>query len=340
MIAPFVDKRWPDDKLDIYQILRLACNKAWKEGKFLGMTSEMFVPVLTQTDGQKYIIAPSTYPVLLALNTEDLHVPIRNEYFIFHRNGYGDIKNRPGCSWNTDVYDLGEIPVLDKNNIIPSGVRLGVRALGVAGPDEFVNIVGSNHGIPVYSYESASLSNNCCGCTIDPDSIDTINGVRIKIKGNEFTYINNVCFTQIQSITKTATRTPIEVVAITSSGNAYPIATLMPNQRFSKYRKYLVPNHLCGRTSLHGLFKISQQEVIGSESDPLILNSDEAIISLAIGIHNLYYTTNTEKGASYVIQGISDLEKEKREERSPDEFVIQVDGIYTGDIPDAMQRFS
>lgn len=340
LIAKFIDKRWPDDKQVIYDVLRLACNKAWKEGKFLGMTQELFVPVQKDHQGQSFIIAPTTHPVLLAMNGLELKTPIRNEYFMFHRNGYGDIRSSAACQWNTDVYDLGYTPVLDKNNIISDGVRIGVRSLGLAGPDEYVVVSGSNHGSTVYTYQSSEALPNCCGCEVDPDGIDRINGIKISLKENQFTYINNVCFTDIQSITKTLTRNPIEVVVISKSGNATPVATLSPNQRASEYRKYLVPSQLCGRKALHGLFKIAKQEEITSDTDSILLRDEESIISLAIGIYNMYHTTNLEKGANYVLQGVSDLEKEKREERSPDEFGIQVDGLLTDDLSQSLQRFS
>ncbi len=112
---------------------------------------------------------------------------------------------------------------------------------------------------------------------------------------------------------------------------------MAPNHRFSKYRKYLVPDNLCGRKCLHALFKIGQQEEIISPSDTIMISNDEALISLAKGIHNIYYKEQQEVGANYIIQGISILEKERREEESPDEFPIQVDVMVYSDLPDSLR---
>ena len=335
LIAKFIEKQWPSDKEDIFDILKLAANKAWQEGKWLGMTAEFFVPVMEERDGTKYIIAPSTHPILLAINGMSLGLAIRDEYFIFHRNGYGDIRDGQGCKWNTDVYDLGRSPVFDKNNIIPSGVKIGVMPIGAPGANEKININGTyEDGSQVFTYKYSGKQ-SCC--LVDKNSIDTVNGIELEIK-NGFNYIGNICFTNISSITKTITRTPIDVIAIDKNGNGYKIATLNPNQKHSIYRKYIVPNELCGKNVLHGLFKIGQQEDIVSMTDNIIIKNEEALISLAIGVHNMYYKQQIETGANFILQALSVLSKEKREESSPSEFPIQVDSVYMGDIPQSIQE--
>jgi hypothetical protein len=340
LIAKFVEKQWPSDKEDVYEILRLAVNKAWQDGKWLGMTQELYVPVHKDRVEQSYIIAPYTHSILLALNGQHNSMRIRDEYFMFHRNGYGDIRDYPGCSWNTDVYDIGEVPYYDRNNInFADGVRIGVRALGPAGTNEKVYINGTfADGNEVFTYKKTAYG-DCCGCEAKTDSIDTINGIEINVTSG-FNYISNITFTSISSITKTLTRTPIEVIAIDNTNSAYSIARLLPNQRFSKYRKYLIPNDLCGRTCLHGLFKISQQDVITQPTDSIMISNEEALISLAKGVYNMYYKEQQEIGASFVLQGLSVLEKEKREEESPSEYPIQVDGIYDGDLTPSLKHYS
>lgn len=340
LVAPFVDKQWPNDREDIWQIIRLGVNKARQDGKWLGMTSEFFVPVHKDALGQSYIMSPYSHPVLLALNGEKLGLSIRDQYFMFHRNGYGDVRDSPGCKWNTDVYDLGTVPYFDKNNInFSGGVRVGVRAIGQAGVGEKIHINGEYaDGNKIYSYSSSTLG-QCVGCSVSSDDIDTINGIELQISSS-FNYINNIRFSSITSITKTLTRTPVEVIIIDCDNNAYSIARLAPNQRFSKYRKYLVPNDLCGRTCLHGLFKIGEQDVIANLTDSIIISNEEALISLAKGIHHIYYKEQQDAGASFILQGLSILEKEKREEESPSEFPIQVDGIYDGDHSETLKHFS
>jgi len=339
LVAKFIDKQWPIDKESVYEVLRMGCNKAWQEGKWLGMTAEFFVPIHVDGNGQKYILAPVTHPILLALNSSCRTMTIRDEMFMFHKNGYGDVKNYPGCCWNQDVYDLGAIPFYNKNNInFRCGVKIGVRALGTPGGCEKVWINGSyTDGEKVYSYQNSTLGNTT-GCSANLNTIDTISGVEIPVTSG-FHYINNVSFSEITSITKTVTRTPIEVIVISCSNEAHKIARLEPNQRFSSYRKYLVPNDLCHCQCLHGLFKIAQQDKIVNPTDSIMISNEEALIALAKGIHNLYYVEQHDKGMAFIAQGINALEKEKREEESPDEFPIQVDGTSCHDLAEALKYY-
>ncbi len=340
LIAPFIDKRWPNDRKKVWEVLRLGINKAWQEGKWLGMTAEFYVPIKTGRDGQKYIITPQSHPILLAINGLNQSISIRDKYFMFHRNGYGDVRNSPSCNWNTDVYDLGATSYFDESNVdFASGVKVGVRPIGKAGTNEFVNINGLyTDGERVFTYQSTELGKTC-GCTVKSDDIDTVNGVKLKIIDG-FNYISNINFSEITSITKSLTGTPVEVIVIDKFNNGHRIARLNPNQRFSKYRKYLVPNQMCGRTCLHVICKISQQEVISNATDELMITNEEALISLAKGINNIYYKEQTEAGANYILSALSVLEKEKREEESPNEFPIQVDVDSYSDLPNALRYHS
>jgi len=332
LVAEYIERRWPSDKEEVYKILRLGINKAWSEGKWSGMTKEMFVNVYKDEYGKNYIIGPDTHPILLALNVNGYPRTIRDNYFMFHKNGNGDVKNRPDCHWNEDVYDLGEMPYFNKDNIIFSeGVRIGVRATGKPGAGEKVYIAGSyDNGLQVVTYKKTDTA-KCCGCTVDTNTVDTVTGAEIEI-GEGFTYINNIIFNDITAISKTVTRTPIEIIAIDKNGNGSLISRMNPNQRFSSYRKYMVPTHLCGRTCLHGIFKISKQEKITSDTDNIIISNEEVLIGLAKSIHNIYNKEQQEIGASYFLQAISTLDKDKREEESPSESPLQVESIYGDDL--------
>ena len=339
LIAKFVEKTWPNDKREVWDILRLGINKAWDEGKWYGMTAEFTAPIYKDGSGQSYFMAPPSHPILQAINTQSMGSIIRDPYFMFHRNGYGDIKNRGGCDWNKDVYDMGEVPYFDRNNInFSEGIRIGVRSLGNPGSEEKVIISGSYaNDEKVYTYKKSDMG-SCLGCP-SKESIETVNGIEIEI-GSGFNYINNVCFNSISSITKTITKTPVEIIALDQAGVGHRIALMQPNQKFSTYRKYLVPTDLCGKNSIHGIFKIAPQEVITSMSDNIIISSDEALISLAKGVYNMYYKDQTEAGSQFFLMGIGSLEKQKRETASPSESPIQVLGIYDDDIPRVMKYHS
>lgn len=337
LIAKFIDKKYPQDRNEIYEILKLACNRAWQEGRFHGMTMEGYVPIQKDSNGY-FIITPKSHPILLAANTEfQQGITLRDKNFIFHRNGDGSILNRKGCKWNKDIYDLGYVPIINESYIAFSkGVTVGVRAMGQPGPDEFVNINGSfSDGEKVFTYKSRKYGQPC-NCSANKEEIETVNGVSIAV-GTGFNYISNIKFSSIQSITKTNTRTPIEVIAIDYLGNGHLISKLDPNTRESKYRKYIAPDPICKRNCLHGLFKIAQQEDILSPTDRLIISNEEALINISKGIHQIYYKEQPDIGAGYILQGISLLEKEKREEDSPTDFPIQVDMTLMNDLPETLR---
>jgi hypothetical protein len=338
MVAKFIEKSWPNDREEVYEILTLALNRAWNEGKWLGMTAEFFVPYEEGPGGDKFIIAPTSHPILLAVNVNGKPTTIRDNYFAFHKNGMGTIINNSECKWSQDVTDYGTIPIINKNNInFKCGVRIGVRALGSHGEGESIIIGGQNvSGGAVYTYKQSTFGSPC-GCRYNPqERVETIKGIELEVRDG-FHYISNVLFYDIKSIAKTITRSPIEVIAIDIDGNATVIARMEPNQTESKYRKYLIPHNICKGHCIHGLFKIAQQDHIVNDSETLIINNMEAIMAFTMGVYMLYYKQNAEAGAGYILTGITILEKQRREEDSPSEFPVQVTGLMVDDVPEVMK---
>lgn len=341
LISKFVEKSWPNDKDEVYEILKLAVNKAWQEGKWYGMTAEYSVPVIHDRTGGSYVIAPKDYPTLLAISIDGQSENIRDNYFTFHRNGNGTINNER-CTWQQNIVDHGRTPILNKHNInFECGVMIGVRALGPIGKDEKVWVSGKNkEGKPALSYKnklvtSTSCSTSCATVSTGNTNVEIINGAEIKVIEG-FHYINNIKFFDISSIHKTITTSPIEVVSIDHNNNARVIAVLQPGEIESKYRKYLIPSNC--PSHVRGLFKIAQQENITSDTDVLIIDNEEAIISLAKGIYSMYYKENMESGAIQIINGISILEKVRREEESPTVFPLQVDPMNYMDLPAQLRK--
>lgn len=335
LIAPFVNQSWPTNATKIYEILKLALNRAWQEGKWLGMTAEYFCKIHIDKCGTPYILAPQTHPILLAYNQNGKPGTIRDPYFSFHKNGNGSVKDSGGCKWNKDVHDIGYIPTLIHNSLDWSkGVTIGVRALGFASDGEKVYIDGDQlDGNRAYTYQKKDYGNPCgCSYRNQEQEIESIRGISIPVRSNEFTYIDNVKFNSVKSIAKSHTKTPVEIIGIDHYGNGYLLARMEPNQKFSRYRKYIVPKG-CNSSCIHGLFKIGQQEDITTPNDPLLISNEEALISFSLGVYQLYHKQDQNLGASYILNGISILEKEKREEESPSEFPIQVDGMLTSDMP-------
>lgn len=325
LIAPFIEKSWPANKEEIFRTLRLAVNHAWKAGKFEGMTAEFFMPIKIDLQSQNYILTPPGYASLLAVNVDARPRLLRDKQFMFHRNGWGDIKDHPFCKWTEDVYDLGiQQTLVDVEAHYPDGFILAARSLTETGENERVNITGSFQGTPVVSFTKNNILSGNCNCIqIDePPSIRTVSGIEINLT-RDFTYVSNVKFSSIEAITKTLTRGQVEIVAIDPvTGRGRRIAFLNPWETAPRTKKYHIP--FSCRGCVHALFKVDKQPEIVDESQPILIRDEEAIISLAKGIHLVYNKDNPEGGSVYLASGIGSLEKEKQEIESPDTFPIQV----------------
>ncbi len=336
-IAKHISKRWPQDKSEIYKALQLGLNKAWKEGKWFGMTRELFVPKRCHSSGD-YIISPYEFPILLAINSDCKAQLIRGKDFMFHRNGDGAITNSPSCRWNRDVFDIGVVPVIWNNKInLNSGVRIGIRPLGKPAVGEKVYINGIyTDNKRIYTYKNVAGGLDNCKCTIQTNGIQTSEGIELSVIDG-FNYICDIEFADVTSISKSITRNPIEVIALTLDNKAYPIAELQPNQLESKYRKYLIPRG-CGEC-IHGLFKIREQEQL-MDSSELIISDEESLICLAKTIDLMYSKNQPNEGAAFFAQAITNLNKHKAESDSPDHFPVQVHMIGEESIPDIFRHHS
>jgi hypothetical protein len=289
-----------------------------------------------------YIFAPPGYDTLLGVNYDGKPRIMRDAYFMFHKNGPGDIKGHNYCHWNTDVYDAGEVPTLHDINLYGEcGVMVGVRSIGTPGEDEYVSINGKTlYGKEVYTYEfkDACKDCNCVQAVEDATApvVRTIQGLRIKVT-EKFEYIDNVFFTSIDNIFKTITRCPIEVVFINKNGEAFITARISPYDTHSSYRKYTIPKGCCD--SIHGIFKIEKQRNIVDDSQPIILNNEEALLALCKGINLKYNKEQLTAGDTYLESGVIALEEELREKSSPIETPIQVVGICAEDVPDIFKYY-
>lgn len=342
LVAPFVNSSYPGGKEYIYSMIELGMSKAWKEGKWLGMTKEVFAKILKDCDGNSYINSPKGYSALLGINLDCKPRTFRSDHFMFHRNGYGDIKDhKDSCKWNEDVYDNGiHSTEIEFEKEFPNGAIIGARSLSNTGREERVFIGGDSNGRKVISFDKENniYFDNCrCISVNDPDQARTIMGVEIPIS-RDFSYINNVEFSSIEFIRKSITQGPIEIVAFDPDTNeGKQISLMYPWETESKYHRYILP--YTTQTTAHCLFKIEDQQKIVAENQPLIINEKEAIISLVMGIYFIYHKENIEMGNAYVLQGINALEKQKREEETEDTFPIQVVNMGASDTPDIFKRY-
>lgn len=325
----------------VWRTLKLALNHAWGKGKWWGMTADFQCKVFTDPKGSPYIFAPPGYDTLLGVNYDGESRIMRDAYFMFHKNGPGDIKGHNYCHWNRDVYDVGEVPTLHDINIYSAcGVMVGVRSIGTPGEDEYVTINGlTSFNNEVYTYEFKEQNKcNCIQAVTDERSpvVRTMEGLNIKVT-NDFNYIDNVFFKSITHIHKTLTKCPIEVVFINSNGEAFITARLSPYDTKSSYRKYTVPKGCCN--SIHGIFKIGKQRNIVDDSQPIIIDNEEALVALSKGVDLKYNKEQIAVGDTYLASGIIALEEELREKQSPIQTPIQVVGINNEDVPDVLKYY-
>jgi hypothetical protein len=321
LVADFVEAD-ENSRDKVWRILRLACNHAWGKGKWWGMTTDFWCKVHYEegSNGKPYILSPPGYDALLGINRDGKPRILRDSYFMFHKNGPGDIKGHNYCHWNTDVYDAGHVPTLHaiNNYGCRSGVMIGIRSIGSPGEDEVVTIQGETEdGQLAVSYELNNPKKcNCLQASEDESgpAVRTVHGVRIQVT-DKFSYVDNVLFRNITSITKTLTKCPIEVIFINKDGEGFITARLNPWDTESRYRKYYVPEGC--EHSVHGLFKIGKQPHIIDDSQPIIIGNEEALVALCKGINLMYYKEQALAGAGYLQAAVISLEEEKRETESP-----------------------
>lgn len=344
-IAPFVKLQWPKDKEKLFNILSLVNGRAWKEGKWWGMTREFFV----QVSNNNTIITPPGYDVLLKINLDTNPKPIRDQWFQFHRNGNGSIRECCGSNWCGDVHDLGPEPVLFQpfansscvcDNQPTPCVRLGIRSMGCEDEGAKVTITGwypneitheKEEFDPinrVYTYikTEAGGKTEICGCRKNdgtPAGKKARNGAIVMV--DEDVSLLDIYWGKIESISKTKTRNPVQILAFYGDNKVKIIAQLEPWETEAKYRRYSLPDS-CKIPCVHGMFKVTQPEQILDESQLMLISDREALLLLAKGLNMTYYEDDDQNGERFVLRGIKALDDQLKEQQSNADIPIQVSG--------------
>jgi len=345
LVAPYVDKSYPQHRSELFLLLRNAINKAWAEGNWWGQTKEFFVRVQTDENGNKFFISPTGYDTLLAVNVHEQPKLIRDRYFQFHRNGSGSIVKDCGLNnWSEDVIDDGHSSTFVQLNIkFPSGFMVGARSLGLEAGASLRVYGDTTFGNPAITKRIIQQSTGLtCGCGIsakDPVAqIEADYGLSLPLN-KEFNYISDVLFNEVSSLKKSVTANVIQVLGVGTDGVAMPIAEILPHQTESRYRRYLVPNNCVCTTCVLGLFKVAKQDNIAFENQPLLIDNEEALISLCMGWHKFFNKQELDMGSTYILAGIAALEKETRELQSPMSTPIQIDGLGSDDMPEIFNYY-
>jgi hypothetical protein len=345
LVAPRLDLCYPQDKKKIYSILELVNQHCWKKGIWSGMTKEFFVN--TRADGT--IVNPAGYDILLKVNLNTRPVTIRSEYFQFTRNGTGSQTECCGRNWSIEVVDRGFSPVICQpfkpescHCCTPKcqKIKLGVRSESCEEQGLHATIYGCfPDGHPVYSYKARTpetqLEGLCVPCNqkeaacVDKSKYDVIEGIEVPITDDMF-IIDNVYWGEIRAIKKPPTSGAVEVYAINDHDDSVSkIARMEPPHLASCYRIWAVPQICCEWPCVHGLFKVSKPGKVLYDNQLMMINDEEAIISLSIAVHLLYYRKDPEFAARYFNIGITALSDESISEETPAfEEPIQVRDIH------------
>lgn len=327
-VAPHIGKRWPYDQEAILDNLYLTAEEIWKSGKFHGSTKWFYV----NTRSDNTIITPHGYSILLGLNQNFKPVQIRQDTFLFHQNGPGELPTIQGYS--KDVIDLGEYPVftlLDNLCKPHEGkssnlYQIGARIIGDCSGFPKTRIYGNDkNGNPIYSYvKSKNGKEEICQCTEEeaPSYDDAIEGVELAL--NNVTRSYNILFSQITGIVKEATKSPVEYYAIDKYGLAKMVARLEPFESTPSYRIYKIPKPCISKACALGLFKIKKPDKYISGSQAFISENLTAVLSIAMGVDKKYKRNEFTEGLQYISDGLMSLANEIRENKSNAEDPIQV----------------
>jgi hypothetical protein len=327
-VSRFINKSWPEDREDLFDILSLAESYFWISGLYQGSTI-----YATVKNNKGVIVTPHGYSILEGVAVNKRPSVIRDKNSYFHVNGPGPIGKDAidSChcrgELSNTVYDLGEFPtlkVLDKNfkiSVEPAACETGS-----------VFISGMNDcGNAIYTYCSSGYSNtesdDNCFCGEDDvaekieSGMDVIEGVDYSLKKK--TMYENLTFSQITGITKTQTLAPVNIYAVYEDGTKELISRMEPFQTESIYRLYQIENE---DADIVGLFRRSKPSKIKSDTRRFLVDSDIATLTMVEGVYTKHYTEDQQKGAALIADAIAILKESFRSSQSNYKAEIQVSG--------------
>lgn len=337
MTADIIGMSYPSDKDKMFFLCSMVNHEIWKQGRYDGTIKEFYVNLKDGLDGNKYIVTPNGYNILLGVNLDTKPTRITNSWFKFHRNGIGDAPHKTRFNLTESVMDLGKTAVIEQPRVrktIQAGIQdpvyITVRSRGYE--DESANMVisGENRlGQLVYSFKESDQKPITRSLTNPNETTvvkgDPTYGVDFKLT-NKFSLCDNIHWSQVTKITKTVTNNPVDVYAVHDSGESYLLATLAPHQRESIYRTYQLPKEEC---SNHGcvlaMFKVSEPDRIEFGSQSMITSNPTALIDAMIGMDFKYFKKDLNAAATYILSAVKALEDSTRENMANTQQSIQVD---------------
>lgn len=340
IIAPHIEKSWPNDRESLFEILDIIQETIWTLGLFDGSTKWAYVKV--NSDGT--ITTPHGYSNLLGANIGHMKMDLRDKHFMFHENG--PLKEPDESdSFSKNIQHLGDYPTL-VNHLDDMKVDKGDYFIGVVSPclppsGSFpITTISANglNGRPIYTY---SFREDDLPKTVDdedeivrslgPDSIDIssgiIEGISFPVTGDLVVY-NNIRVSEIYNIVKEPTLSAVDYYLLDPSdpceGSGVLVASLDPFQTISKYSVWRIPK-MCNRENqAFCLFKRDKPDSIVNDSQHVFTSSKKALIALAKGAQFTFVKDNPNMGAAYTGIGTAELSSQLAASRQAVERTIQI----------------
>ena len=325
MTADIIGMSYPSDKDKMFFLCSMANHEIWKQGRWDGMIKEFYVNLKDGLDGNKYIVTPNEYNILLGVNLDTKPTRITNSWFKFHRNGIGDAPNKTRFNLTESVMDLGKSAVIEQPRArytIQAGMQdpvyIAVRSRGYE--DESANLIinGENRlGQLVYSFKGADERPITRSLT-NPNETNVIQadptyGVDFKLT-NKFSLCDNIHWSKVIKITKTVTNNPVDVYAL-------------PYRDWeSSYRTYQLPKEECkDHRCVLAMFKLSEPDRIEFGSQSMVTSNPTALIDAMMGMDFKYFKKDLNTAATYILSAVKALEDSTRENMANTQQSIQVD---------------
>lgn len=311
-IAPFVGLDVDNDRERLFLYLTFAQKMAWKAGTYKGFMREFDVATY-EVNGHRFLKTPHGYNVLMGINLNTKPTQIQDSYFQFHHNSMGSLTDERVLSFVNYALAYREYATMLGPNLLMRKEAFKVLAIAMEQETDKRTIIG---GIDV---EGNPIMSSVDGNTID--------GTRVLLEHNIAKLVDDYWYADVSHISKDQTNGPVNYYANYESGDTVHIARLEAFQTNSMYRIYQVPKSVeCG-CSAHCLFKISEPDPIVSESQRLIIDDMEALLSLCMGMDQSYDKKDLNLGESFIGKGIMSLDRELKSASSPVAPSIQYIGM-------------
>ncbi len=325
LIAPYVELSWPNDQVKIFSILDLVQEIIWKSGFFEGSTK--WATVRVQSDGT--IVTPHTYPILVGAKIGHQKLDIKDSYFTIHENG--SLKDPDESDYfSKNIQFVGSYPTLinhiDDIKLCKKAYKIGVVSpcLPPSGVPPLTTISANGvDGRRIYTYRfrersDPELIEDDKIIEYGPDDVQiedgVLEGIIYPVTNKLITY-GNILVSEIYNIQKAPTLSRVDYYLLDPdqkccAESGILVASLDPFETRSNYNVYRVVNRCINKGTVFGLFKKGRPEEIVNETQVILSNDKNGLISLAKGVQYKFFKDQKDKGDIFIADGLNSISQE------------------------------